>query len=168
MKLIAMASFVLVGLTLLAGSAFANSQVMTVYHVDQTYSERSTCGFRISWRVHGSFKDVGYYNSSGFLYKSIDTPGGGGPFTVTATAHGTTLTQQSEAYSVVITYNSDGSARTYTQRGPFDRFTTPGDGVVLLDTGIAMWGEPGDILVFTGGPHQAVNGDFDAFCAALS
>jgi len=37
----------------------------------------------------------------------------------------------------------------------------------LLDTGIAMWSEPVEDLLFAGGPHQAVNGDFEAFCAAF-
>jgi hypothetical protein len=68
----------------------------------------------------GTPLNVDYYDNSGFLYKTIDTVGEGGPFTVTNTAHGTTLTIQNEAFSVVITYNRDGSVRTYTQRGLFD------------------------------------------------
>jgi hypothetical protein len=63
-----------------------------VNHVDETYTETVTCPFDISVHVSGSFKVVDYYDDTGFLYKTIATPGGG-PFTLTSTA----LTQQSEA-----------------------------------------------------------------------
>jgi hypothetical protein len=76
--------------------AAANTQLKTVNHVDETYTETVACPFDISVHVSGSFKVVDYYDNTGFLYKTIATPGGG-PFTVTSTAHGTTLTQQSEA-----------------------------------------------------------------------
>jgi hypothetical protein len=120
-------------------------------------------------RVHldGYFKSVDYYDTSGFLYKTINTPGGGGPFTVTETAHGTTLTQKSEAFSEVITYNRDGSAKTYTARGPVAKFTLPGRGIILLNVGTATWTEPEENLLFMAGPHQAATGDFEAFCAAF-
>jgi hypothetical protein len=32
--------------------------------------------------LEGSYKVVEYYDNTGFLYKIIATPGGGGPFTV--------------------------------------------------------------------------------------
>ena len=147
--------------------AAANTQVKSVNHVDFTYVESGVCPFDLAVHLEGFYKSVDYYDNSGFLYKTINTVGGGGPFTVTNTAHGTTLTQQSEAFSEVITYNRDGSARTYTRRGSYARFTVPGGGIVLLDTGIATWSEPDEDLLFAGGPHQAVYGDFEAFCAAF-
>ena len=109
------------------------------------------CPFDLAVHLEGFYKSVDYYDNSGFLYKTINTVGGGGPFTVTNTAHGTTLTQQSEAFSEVITYNRDGSARTYTRRGSYARFTVPGGGIVLLDTGIATWSEPDEDLLFARG-----------------
>lgn len=151
---------------LLAPPALANMQVKTVNYVKFTYVESEICPFDIRVHLDGFYKSVDYYDNSGFLYKTINTVGGGGPFTVTNTAHGTTLTQQSEAFSEVITYNRDGTW-TYTRRGPVARFTVPGGGIVLLDTGIASWSEPDEELLFAGGPHQAVDGDFDAFCAAF-
>ena len=48
-----------------------------------------------------------------------------------------------------------------------NKFTAPGVGIVLKDAGIASWSEPDEQLLFMGGPHQAANGDFDAFCAAF-
>jgi hypothetical protein len=157
----------LLGLALLAPPAGANTQVKSVIRVDETDVDRSVCPFGVTFHLHGSFKSVDYYDNTGFLYKTIDTVGGGAPFRVTATAKGTTLTMQNEAYSVVVTYDDDGSVATYTQRGLFDKFTAPQGGIVLLDAGIVRFEEPGDIILFAGGPHQAVNGDFDAFCAAF-
>jgi hypothetical protein len=156
-----------VGFAVFAPPAAANTVVKSVYRVDESDVDRGVCSFGVRFDLHGYFKNVDYYDNSGFLYKSIDTVGGGGPFRVTATAHGTTLTMQNEAFSAVITYRRNGSVKTYTQRGLFDKFTTPGGGIVLLDTGIAVFLEPSEEVVFAGGPHQAVNGDFDAFCAAF-
>jgi hypothetical protein len=166
-RLFAIAAVALAAVGSFAGPAAANTQEKSVIHVDETYIDSSVCAFDLTVHLDGSFKNVDHYDNSGFLYKTIDTVGGGGPFTVTYTAHGTTLTMQNEAFSVVLTYNRDGSVRTYTQRGLFDKFTTPGRGIVLLDTGIASFQEPSEEILFIAGPHQAVNGDFDAFCAAF-
>ena len=156
-----------IGAVLFASPAAANMQVRSVFQVDETYTESNVCPFDLKVHLHGSVKYVDYYDNSGFLYKTIGTVGGGGPFTVSYRANGITLTQRNEAYSVVITHNPDGSASTYTQRGPFNIFTSPGVGIVLQDTGIATWSEPDEELLFAGGPHQAVNGDFDSFCAVF-
>lgn len=166
-KLFVPVNSAMVCVVLLAPPAAANIQVKSVTQVDETYTESSICPFDLRVHLRGSFKNVDYYDNSGFLYKTIATVGGGAPFTVSYRANGVTLTQRNEAFSVVITYNTDGSAKTYTQRGAFNKFTTPGGGIVLLDTGIATWSEPDEELLFAGGPHQAVNGDFEAFCAAF-
>ncbi len=166
-KLLVLAVTSLVSLGLWAQPAAANMQVKTVNHVDFTYVESGVCSFDLRVHLDGSYKSVDYYDNSGFLFKTINTPGGGGPFTVTETAHGTTLTQQSEAFSEVITYNRDGSAKTYTARGPVAKFTVPGEGIVLLSVGTATWDEPEENLLFMAGPHQAATGDFEAFCAAF-
>jgi hypothetical protein len=150
-----------------ATPALANTQVKTVTDVNERYTESSICPFDLRVQLDGSFKTVDYYDNSGFLYKEISTPGGGGPFTVSYRAKGTTLTQRNEAYSTVVLFNHDGTW-TYTQRGPVNKFTVPGVGIVLHDTGTATWSEPDETLLFiSGGPHQAIDGDFDAFCAAF-
>jgi hypothetical protein len=166
-KLIGVSIASLLVAMVVAAPASANTQVKTTFEVHQAYTDSFVCPFDVRVHLNGTFKNVDYYNNEGFLSRSIGTPGGGGPFTVTYTARGTTLTQQNEAYSIVLTYNRDGSVRTYTQRGPFDRFTVPGSGIVLHDTGITVFSEPDETLLFSGGPHQAVNGDFAAFCAAF-
>jgi hypothetical protein len=165
-KLVVPIASALVCAALFALPAAANVPVRSVFHVNETYTESSICPFDLTVHLRGPYKNVDYYDNSGFLYKSIATPGGGGPFTVSYSAHGTTLTQRNDAFSTVVIYNHDGTW-TYTARGPVNKFTAPGVGVVLLDAGTATWSEPDEVLLFLGGPHQAVNGDFDAFCAAF-
>ena len=154
------------GLLMFVPTASADTVEKSFNHVDLKYVESGLCSFDLSVHLDGSYKSVNYYDSSGFLYKTINTPGGGGPFTVTYAAHGITLTQRNEAFSELVIYHHDGTW-TYTRRGPYAKFTVPGEGVVLLDTGIAAWAEPDDTLLFAHGPHHAVNGDFGAFCAAF-
>ena len=167
MKLFVPVAGTIISVALLAPPALANTQVKTVNHVDFTYVEKGICPFHISVHLEGWYKSVDYYDSSGFRYKTINTPGGGGPFSVSNTAKGTTLTQKAEAFSEMITYNHDGTS-TYTRRGPVAKYTVPGVGIVFLDTGTGTWSEPDETLLFlSGGPHQAINGDFDAFCAAF-
>jgi len=165
--LLAAFSAALICAIVIAAPASANKVVRTTFGVHEAYTDTFECSFPLRVHLNGTFKNIDYYGRNGVLYRSTATPGAGGPFTVTYTAKGTTLRQQSEAFSAVVTYNADGSVRTYTQRGPYDRFTVPGSGVVLLDTGIAIFSEPDETLLFSGGPHQAVNGDFGAFCAAF-
>ncbi len=146
--------------------AAANTQVRTVIHVDDTFVDDETCGFDITVHVFGPFTDTDFYDNSGFLYKTIETVGPGGPFTITETAKGTTLTMPMQSFQVTITYNADGSPATFTNNGLVTKFTLPGGGVVLLDTGRVTFDREGNIL-FEAGPHQQLHGDVDAFCAAF-
>jgi hypothetical protein len=166
-KLFVLASTSLVGLALSAQPAVANTQEKTFNEVHFRYVESGVCSFDLKVHLDGFYKSVNYYDNGGSLYKTINTPGGGGPFAVTYTANGITLVQQSEAFSEVITYDRDGSVKTYTARGPVARYTVPGEGIVLLNVGTATWDEPEENLLFMAGPHQAATGDFDAFCAAF-
>lgn len=166
MKLFVPVAGTIVSVALVASPATANMQVSSVNHVEYRYTDSSICPFDLRVHLHGSYKNVDYYDNTGFLYKTIDTPGGGEPFAVSYSAKGTTLTQRNDAFSTVVIYNHDGTW-TYTERGPVNKFTAPGVGIVLLDAGIASWSEPDETLLFMGGPHQAANGDFAAFCAAF-
>jgi hypothetical protein len=143
--------------------ASANTQVRTDFHVDDTTVDSSICGFDITSHVFGSFTATDFYDNTGFLYKTISTVGPG-PFTITATAKGTTLIDQNESFSDTLTYNPDGSVKTETANGPFNKFTAPGLGIVWLDTGHIIGDGDGNVL-FVAGPRQ--NGDFTAFCAAF-
>jgi hypothetical protein len=147
-----------------AQTASANTQVVrTVFHVDETGVDSSICGFDITSHIFGAFTEKDYYDNTGFLYKTIFTVGPG-PFTITLTANGVTLTQQNEAFSDTFIYNRDGSVKTETANGPFNKYTAPGSGIVSLDTGHIITDGDGNVL-FVAGPRQ--NGDFAAFCAAF-
>jgi hypothetical protein len=146
-----------------AQTASANTQVRTVTHMDDTYVDSSICGFDITFHYFGSFTETDFYDNTGFLYKSISTVGPGA-FRGTATANGTTLIDQNESFSDTLTYNPDGSVKTETANGPFNKFTAPGGGIVWLDTGHSISDGDGNVL-FVAGPRQ--NGDFSAFCGAF-
>jgi hypothetical protein len=152
-------------IALWAQPAAANTTVRSVFQVDDIAVDRGTCDFRLHFHFFGAVTVTDYYDESGFLYKEIQK-GRPGPFTVTVAAKGTTLTQQNSSYDTQITFNPDGSLKTITDNGPFNKFTVPGGGVVLLDTGHIVF--DGDFnIVFESGPRQATHGDFDAFCAAF-
>lgn len=166
-RLTAVLAVTVAGMMLWVQPAAANTKVTTVFHVDATFPrETSTCGFPISVHFFGSYRSTDYYDNSGFLYKTIVTSGGGGPFSITWTAKGTTLTMQMESVQNVITYNADGSINTNTEHGVIAKFTTPGGGIVLLDTGRVTFDSDGNI-VFEAGPHQQLHGDVEEFCAAF-
>jgi hypothetical protein len=147
----------------LARPAAANTQVRTVIHVDEIAVDSELCGFDITSHFFGAITFTDFYDNTGFLYKTI-AKGRPGPFRVTATAKGTTLTSQNESFSETITYNPDGSMKTLTDNGVFNRFTAPGRGIVWLDTGHLIVDGDFDVL-FVAGPRQ--NGDFSAFCTAF-
>jgi hypothetical protein len=153
------------GVSLFASPAAANTTVRSVFHIDETAIDRGTCDFRLHFHFFGAVTVSDYYDNSGFLYKEIQK-GRPGPFTVTVTAKGTTLTQQNSSFDTQISFNPDGSVKTITDNGPFNKFTVPGGGVVLLDTGHIVFDSDFNI-VFESGPRQATHGEFDAFCAAF-
>lgn len=152
-------------IALSAQPAAANTTERTMFQVDDKAVDRDSCGFRLRFTFSGWVTATDYFDNSGFHYKTI-LKGRPGPFTVTVTAKGTTLTQHNTSYSTQIIYNPDGSPKTITDNGPFNKFTVPGGGVVLLDTGHIVFDSEFDI-VFESGPRQATHGDFDAFCAAF-
>jgi hypothetical protein len=165
-KLPAVIAVTLVGMAVFAQPAAANTKVTTVIHDDETFVESGICPFHITFHQFGTFKAAEYFDNNGFNYKTIITVGPGGQFTITVTAKGTTLTMQNQAAPVVITFNADGSRATETFHGPTFKFTLPGSGVVLLEAGRLMFDGDGNV-VFEAGPHQLLDGDVDAFCAAF-
>ena len=60
---------------------------------------------------------------------------------------------------------------TFTETGVLRHVTVPGEGIVLHESGrIVLPLEPEEGLepLFVGGPHQLMEGDVTAFCAALA
>jgi hypothetical protein len=154
---------VILAATTSAQTASANTQVRTAFYIDDTVVDSGLCTFDVTSRFAGWVTSTDYYDNSGSLYKTI-SKGRPGPFRVTATANGTTLTQQNVSFTEVVTYNPDGSVRTLTDTGLYNKFTVPGGGIVWLDTGRIV--VDGDFnVLFVAGPRQ--NGDFTAFCAGF-
>jgi hypothetical protein len=162
-KLGAVLAVTLTGIALWAQPAAANTRVTTVVHVDDTFVDSEICGFDITSHFFGPLTFADFYDNSGFRYKTIGRAGPG-PFTVTVSAKGTTLMQQNVSFTEITTYNADGSVKTLTDTGPYNKITAPGSGIVWLDTGRIV--VDGDFnILFVAGPRQ--NGEFDAFCAAF-
>jgi hypothetical protein len=164
-RLVGVLALILGATALWVQPAAANSKKTTAVQADNRFVDSRTCAFDIRVHFFGVYRSTDYYDNSGFLYKTIITAGGG-LFTVTEAAKGITLTMQMQTVEVVITYNADGSVNTGTDNGLVLKFTLPGSGVVLLDTGRLIFDSEGDI-VFEAGPHQALHGDVEAFCAAF-
>jgi hypothetical protein len=154
----------LVGIAFWAQPAAANTRVTTVVHVDDTFVDSEICGFDVTFHVSGSLTFADFYDNSGSRYKAIGRAGPG-PFTVALTANGTTLIQQNASFTEITTYSGDGSVKTLTDNGAYNKFTAPGRGVVWVDTGHLVVDADFNVL-FVVGPRQ--NGEFDALCAALS
>jgi len=148
-----------------AQPAAANSVERSTFHIDDAANDRQTCGFRLHFTFVGWITISDYFDNSGFFYKEVQK-GRPGPFLVAVTAKGTTLTQQNSSFQTTLTFNADGSLNTITDNGPYNKFTIPGGGVVLLDTGHIVFDSDFNI-VFEAGPRDATHGNFDAFCAAF-
>ena len=162
-KLLAALVLTLTVMALWVQPAAANTKDTTVVHVDDRFVDSEICRFDITFHVAGTLTFMDFYDNSGFLYKTI-AKGRPGPFRVTVTAKRTTLTQQNSSFTEITTYNADGSVKTLTDNGPFNKFTARGRGIVWLDTGHLV--VDGDFnILFVAGPRQ--DGAFDAFCAAF-
>jgi hypothetical protein len=63
----------------------------------------------------------------------------------------------------------DFAAGTFTETGVLRHVTVPGEGIVLHESGrIVLPLEQGLEPLFVAGPHQLLEADVDAFCAALT
>ena len=138
---------------------------MEFVHLDETFVNSDTCAFGLTLHLFGTYRNADCFDSSGFLYKTLVTASGGA-LTATATANGPTLTMQNQSFLVTIYYNADGSVSTATFSEPEWKFTARGGGIVYLDTGTVTF-DGDDNIVFEAGPHQDLDGDVDALCAAL-
>jgi hypothetical protein len=144
-KIAAVIAVTLTGSALWAQPAAANTKVTTVFQLDDTFVDSQTCGFDITGHFLGPVKVADYYDNSGVRYKSIVTVGAGAPLRFTLTAKGITLTMQNQAFMQVFTWNADGSVNTVTNNGPIFKFTVPGSGVVLLETGKIAFDGDGNV-----------------------
>jgi hypothetical protein len=147
-------------------SATANTTVRTVFHIDSSESRDDLCPFSIDETLVGSFQRIDQFDNAGNPIK-VTLTAFGGPFTITWSANGVTATTRSETVVVIFTFSPDGSVITRAQNGIVFNFVVPGEGSVLMEVGRLVRDDAGDLL-FDAGPHQFLEGDLDALCAALS
>lgn len=149
-------------------SASAAAPQTTIVEVNDTFTNDFDCPFPLEEVVSGSFKDMLFFDVNGNPVKEILTAQFQGSFTVTWTnlATGAALTSH-EAAPLMVQYNPDGSFASLQNVGLLFHVSTPQGGTVLLDVGRVVI-RRGQGIVFEAGPHQELNGDTGAFCAALS
>jgi hypothetical protein len=162
--MVALLATVLAGTQLAVTPATANTKETQIISEDITVTVDGLCSFPVTFHFQGSFKVAFYFDSDGTLIRSIAT--NMGPFLLTASAHGTTLTTQMASFMTFITYNPDGSVASEANNGIIFNFILPGGGSVLLDVGRVVFDGEGT-PIFVAGPHQAGFGDFAEFCEAL-
>jgi hypothetical protein len=156
----------MVGCVTFAATAGANSTVVTYFNNIDFYDQAPIdCGFPVQEHQFGSYKEIDYYDNNGALLKiRVDSWGGGYYFAWSA--NGVSLTSHS-VFTTTAYFNPDGSDAGQTQNGLIVNFHAPGYGTLLIDTGTIRFDANGDII-HVAGPHQFLNGDTTAICAALS
>jgi hypothetical protein len=127
-------------------------------HIEQTDS--TSCDFPFQEVFDGRATITTYFDSAGTpISVRFQLPFRG---TLTNEATGESV-QAQQSLNVVL----DLENGTETDIGLRFRAVFPGIGAVLLDAGRVVFDESGAVI-FSAGPHQVVNEDFEEFCAAFA
>jgi hypothetical protein len=121
------------------------------------------CGFPVTLAIDARVVQNFLFDATGNFVHAVITSNG----TATESANGITLSGQIEDNQIFF----DKTQQLY-EVGLVDVQKLPGGGVVQIDVGRIVWsfdaffggGDP----TFVAGPHQALEGDFAALCAALT
>jgi hypothetical protein len=132
----------------------------TFLHISDSFTEvdDETCGFPITLEVTFTADVQFFYNNSGDLVRSLNHIQIRG----TDSANGVTLADNAD-----FTHTFDFTTQTNGDLGVTTRVLLPHGGTVLFDAGRVLSDEEGN-SIFVAGTHQVLNGDFSAYCAALS
>jgi hypothetical protein len=130
--------------------------------IDEFVDEES-CGFPLEVTFVGGGTETTFYNDDGTVKKVIVSLSD--EATVTNPETGTSLSDH-EAWTEVIDFE-DGEPTTRSVFGLVFHLNAPGAGIVLIDAGRVVFDEATGELIVVNGPHQGLEGDFSAFCAAL-
>jgi hypothetical protein len=143
---------------LLAPATYAAAP--TFLHITDSFTEvdDETCGFPITVDITFTADVQFFYDNSGDLVRSLNHIQIRG----TDSANGVTLSDNAG-----FTHTFDFTTETNGDLGATTRVLLPRGGTVLFDAGRVLSDEEGN-LSFVAGTHQALNGDFSAYCAALS
>jgi hypothetical protein len=127
------------------GVAQAQPPDHSVEHVDDTFTDTTTCSFPIAVHVQGTVRHTNFFDQNGNVVRSLTVfPG----FKVTFSANGTSITTASPIMQTD-TLNADGSV-TVALSGLLNAVTVPGQGVVAIVTGHTV------LIAFTDGTLQVV------------
>ncbi len=166
--------FLFVGFTVLftlafATSAFAAPPQITTFHLDIVVNPdpvfSSTCGFPIATQWVGTFTTAVHVNKDGNPVFEIDTSPS---FRTTFTnpANGTSFSTPNVTMNKT-TFTQDGMTGTFVTHGLAFRIVVPGQGVVFLATGRAVFDQDGN-LISIAGVNDAATGNFAGLCSALA
>lgn len=126
------------------------------------FTDEESCGFAIDVSFVGQGTERLFFDQNGDLDKIILNLSDRG--TVTNPANGKTLKGR-DAWTVIVEFEN-GEDVGSSIAGLVFHLNAPGGGIVLIDAGRLVFDDTG--LVVVNGPHQLLEGDFAALCAALS
>ena len=150
-----------------APAAWANTRETTLLVFDGFNPDTGLCDFPVTDVEHGTFIVADLFDNEGVLYRTIVTSYGQLTLTLTNPANGKSTITHNESQVIIVDWQPDGSRETVRRMGVSFAFTYPGQGVILLQTGYFER----DYLTgwrFVAGPHDLLEGDFDALCSALA
>jgi hypothetical protein len=150
-----------------APTALANTRQTTLIEFEGTNPDTGFCDFPVSDTEQGTFIVADQFDNDGVLYRTIVTSFGQLTLTLTNPANGKSTVTHNESQVIIVDWAADGSREKVRRMGVSFAFTYPGMGVILLQVGyferdyVNGWR-------FVAGPHDLLEGDFDALCAALA
>ena len=145
MKKLALIIATVAALGVVAGQAAADPP--RVEEFSGSFTDTS-CGFPIEGSFEG--RDIVIEDSEDFVHVHTNV-------VVTLTANGKTLIDND-----AFTFIAEEGTESY--RGAVFNIQAPGVGKLLMDVGILIVDEEGNVI-FQGGPHPAFYGDVEALCA---
>ena len=153
--------------TIAAPTASANTRQTTVIEFEGTNPDTGFCDFPVSDTEQGTFIVADQFDDDGVLFRTIVTSFGQLTLTLTNPANGKSTITHNESQVIIIDWAADGSREMVRRMGVSFAFTYPGAGVILLQVGYFER----DYVKgsrFVAGPHDILEGAFDALCAALA
>ena len=128
------------------------------------FTDEEACDFPVEVRFVGGGTERLFFDRAGNLDKVIVKLSDDG--TATNPVNVKTV-KGHDAWTIIIEFEN-GEPVTETNAGLLFHFNAPGHGIVLIDAGRVVFDLQTFEVVVVNGPHQALEGDFAALCAALS
>jgi hypothetical protein len=156
------------GVALLAASpAGAMTKQTTILNLDNSFVFQAgeLCQFPVAVEQGPGLIKIDDFFDNGTITKTIVT-NYGGPFRITLSANGVTLTSV-QTFSDIVYWNPDGSFKSQSDAGINFVVTLPHQGAVYLQVGRIVF-DSNFNPIFAAGPGFATHADATALCAALT